>query len=47
MGVQWTSLERSQRTALLPRLLFGTTLKKVLSTPRFASARAMLASLPP
>ena len=28
MGVQWTSLERSQRTALLPRLLFGTTLKK-------------------
>ena len=30
-GVQCTSLERSQRTALLPRLLLGTTLKNVLS----------------
>ena len=47
MGVQCTSLERSQRTALLPRLLLGTTLKKVLSTPRLARASAMLASLPP
>ena len=47
MGVQCTSLLRSQRTALLPRLLPGTTLKNVLSTPRLARARAMLASLPP
>ena len=47
MGVQWTSLLRSMRTALLPTLLLGTTLKKVLSMPRLARARAMLASLPP
>ena len=47
MGVQWTSLLRSMRMALLPRLLLGTTLKKVASTPRLARARAMLASLPP
>ena len=28
-GVQWTSLERSIRTALLPMELLGTTEKKV------------------
>ena len=35
------------KLALLPMLLFGTTLKKVLSTPRFANASAIFASLPP
>jgi len=41
-----TLLARSIRTALLPRELLGTTLKKLLSTPRFANAKAMLASEP-
>ena len=45
--IRRTSVERRERIALLPRELFGTTVKKVESTPRLASARAMFASDPP
>ena len=44
---QFTSLLRSVRTALFPRLFPGTTVKNEASTPRFARERATLASLPP
>ena len=44
---QFTSLLRIIRTALLPRLLSGTTVKNEASIPRFARERATLASLPP
>ena len=40
-GAQFTLLLRSMRRTLLPRLLSGTTVKTVLSTPRLASATAL------
>lgn len=41
-GAQFTLLLRSMRRTLLPRLLSGTTVKTVLSTPRLASATALM-----